>query len=223
MKTIEEFQKDVSTFFKLYEKKYKNNDSFYNLYYGYKVFFSPLIKNAKIWIIGINPGKGDWSEVNRYLKPRKDNEYATGSFKVASTFQKLFDENLGRFDILENETVVTNLHFLSTENENSLKKVINNEDYDTYWEKVKLWNDFLYKYINPKLILSFGKAPLVDYFNNGNSLNEYNVKNKIFTESPHWCYSYKNSPIILIKRTPSSICNREALGEMIKYILKKQI
>jgi hypothetical protein len=51
-------------------------------------------------------------------------------------------------------------------------------------------------------------------------LTEYNVKNKIFTESPHWCYKYKNAPIILIKRTPSGIQAGKELGAMINYILK---
>jgi hypothetical protein len=42
MKTLNDFQNDVKTFFKKYESDYIKNKDFHSLYYGDKVFFSPV-------------------------------------------------------------------------------------------------------------------------------------------------------------------------------------
>jgi hypothetical protein len=231
IKTIAEFENDVQNFFKKFEKDFKDNPNFLKAYHGYQVFFSPLKTGAKIWIIGINPGSGyAYSNDGKFakkVKPLKNSEYLTHDYKVANSFRKLFEEDLEDLELLKNETVISNLHFICTPNQawlNSLlaKSNLGDDFYEEYWGKVNEWNQFLWKYINPKLILSFGKAPVIDFFENLYDVKQFNTTNKVFTESPHCCYVTKSrtsSPIIQIKRTQSSIVNSPKLAEMIKFIL----
>jgi hypothetical protein len=230
IKTIAELEKDKQIFFKKFEKDFKDNPIFSEAYHGYQVFFSPVKQNVKIWIIGINPGIGYWDEhekLNGQTHPLESNEYFEGKYNVANSFRKLFEKDLEDIELLKNETVISNLHFICTPNQNSLNGLIKESNlgadfYEEYWGKVNEWNQFLWKYINPKLILSFGKAPVIDFFENHYHVKQFNTTNKVFTESPHWCYVTKSrtsSPIIQIERTQSSIINRPKLAEMIKFIL----
>lgn len=235
MKNLNEFQSDLKKYLPKFEKEFKNTDAFTDeIYGGYSVFSSPAIPNAEILIMGINPGIG-WKKdgpgkgkIMKFVNPMKINEYAdyNETYNVAKSFRSLFEDYIGDYSLLKDKSVITNLHYIATDNATSLNKLIStrnlsNQLYNEYWTKVKEWNDFMIEYINPKIILSFGKAPIDDYFKNNYEIKEMKTSKKIFTESPHWCYDFGKRKLIQIDRTQSGIKNKEALGNMIKELMKQ--
>lgn len=77
---------------------------------GYAVFYSPVIANPRLLIVGFNPG-GDHSSFDRRKASEvpEHHEYLTQNYAIAKKMRNLF-QTIGKFSILE-QSVKTNLLF----------------------------------------------------------------------------------------------------------------
>lgn len=233
MKEIEKLSYEIKSYFENLELKFEKEDFFIGNYYGYQAFFSPIQK-SRIWIVGINPGIGYWNETEVILKKsepidKKDHCYISPKnhlreerwYNFSSSIWYLFNDNLNDLKLLENSSA-SNIHYLSTENKTKLYSFINQfpqEEQEVYWRKVEEWNIKLYNIIQPEIILSIGESPISDFFGCKFDIKKDIRKNKGNEGKEHEYYKFENTHLIKVRRTPSSIMNRHALGEMIKKLL----
>ncbi len=133
MKNLNDFQSDLKKYLPKFEKEFKNTGAYSDdIYGGYSVFSSPAIQNAEIIIMGINPGIG-WKKDGpgkgknmKFVNTMKINEYAdyNETYNVAKSFRSLFEDYKGDYSLLKDKSVITNLHYIATDNATSLNKLI---------------------------------------------------------------------------------------------------
>lgn len=166
-------ENEVKKFIKELNKIIGNENEIDGLTFGWKIFYSPIIINAKILFVGINPGTGDAGEPFTYY----DDDYEIleyidtirNNYILARNTVKIFDEmNLQN---LLNEAVKINTKFYST------KSVVELHKFEEYLFKnhLTLYNrlDFFNKkwirdiieIINPEIIICEGKEAF-DYMDN---------------------------------------------------------
>jgi uracil-DNA glycosylase len=150
-----------------------NENEIEGLTFGWKIFYSPIIINAKILFIGINPGTGDAGEPFTYY----DEEYEVleyidtnrNKYTLARNTVKIFDEmNLPN---LLNEAVKINTKFYSTKGVSELhkfEKYLLKKHLTLYNRLVffnKKWIRDIIEIINPVIIICEGREAF-DYMDN---------------------------------------------------------
>lgn len=86
---------------------------------GYSIFYSPVVSNPKLLIIGYNPG-GDKSSFNENnTEPPKQHDYIVGNYRMAQRMKFIF-ESAGILPEL-NASVKMNLIYFRSKNIKSLK------------------------------------------------------------------------------------------------------
>lgn len=81
---------------------------------GYAVFYSPVVINPELLIIGYNPGGDESSFVEIPKHPPADHDYIKGNYPMANRMRYIF-QSAGILPLLEN-SVKTNLYFFRSNN-----------------------------------------------------------------------------------------------------------
>ncbi len=159
---IEDIEEEVEVLADELDDFCDNSQDADRLYLGTQIFFSPMVYNADIMFLGINPGPGYYNYYNRKVRnfyPLEEHEYLNLSYTLAGAWRSIF-ENLGRMDLLEN-SFKSNCFYFSTETTKSLEQLkslawnYRNIDLD---KKSEAWTDALLEEVNPKLLICEGKA-----------------------------------------------------------------
>jgi hypothetical protein len=137
----------------------QENAEIKRLYKGCEVYFSPLIENSDLMLIGINPGAGfykQYKEIVQSFVPIQ-HTYDESSYTLANEVKWVFNK-LGKESILKN-TFKTNYYYWATENEKELDMLFRALPHDLMGEiesKAQEWIKMLVDEINPKLIICEG-------------------------------------------------------------------
>jgi uracil-DNA glycosylase len=183
------------------------------LYKGCQIYFSPLVKNPDLMLIGINPGSGYF----------KNNGKPVQKFEPVDNYNEggiLFEEfKYGIFRKLNKETVfessfITNAYFFATDTKNDLEVFLKllPEDFriEVKQQSVK-WLKQIVSNVSPKLILCEGHTAF-DYLKRfyGDSMAVINNKGSVLEAK------IDNIPIVGCERMGATIIKKELLIEKLK-------
>jgi hypothetical protein len=152
----------IANFYDLCDK----DDRLESLCLGWRVFFSPLIKEPDILFIGINPGAG-WEGIDLEHKDKLNLEYLNYNYDLARETKSVFEE--AGLSYLLNNSVKTNYYFSITRSQNEiyeLAKIMGEASSNTmnniFFEKSRSWTLRLIDIISPKLIICEGKEVFIN-------------------------------------------------------------
>lgn len=136
---------------------------------GFAIFYSPLKKDAKIAIIGYNPGGGSESFAIEDVRMPSEHEYHTAKYPLAKKVCKIFSE--AGLDI--RETVKFNLIFFRSKKANEM----NNRELIHFSEQKVMQ---ILNQLRPKLIITEGFATFerLLQLKNGKKIYEEDLKGK---------------------------------------------
>ena len=194
------------------------------LYNGFYVWDSKLIFQPKIMFVGINPGDGNPNnDKNIKVKPEKQMsylEYLDGENPTYTLAKETVDvlQKSGLSipqikNLLNNESVKTNFHYVITKNQSDIKKCFNlirAKEFNDFWMQSYKWTGDLIDIIKPKMIICEGKA-VFDIIKDYEDYTEFEWKND--------CGFFKRSDGIIVigySRVFSNIKNKIELVEIIK-------
>ena len=171
MKTIEVWEKKVSTYLNNLNKTLLENEQTKGLYNGFYVWDSKIIQNPKIMFIGINPGNGNPEnsaqnvitsacEQMSYLEYLDgDNETYTLAKETVQLFEKIgYNKEEIRY-LLNEKTVKTNFFYLITANQALIKNTISTVmNYDDFKLQSYIFTADLIDILKPELVIFEGKG-----------------------------------------------------------------
>jgi len=98
----------------VWEKNGKNSS-------GYAIFYSPVVDNPELLIMGYNPGgdEGDFSSIP--MTPPAEHDYICGNYKMANRMRYIF-ESANMLENLQN-SVKMNLIFFRTKSASTVKQL----------------------------------------------------------------------------------------------------
>ena len=169
MNTIENWTKEVKHYLENIKELLDQNEEAKKLYNGFYIWDSKLIYNPKIMFIGINPGDGDENN-DGSIKTLPEEEMSflqyldgnnptyTLARETVEVFSHLgFNEKEIR-ELLDNNSVKTNLYYIITSNMSKIDECMNLiGKKDEFGKKSYAFTSELIKIINPKFIICEGK------------------------------------------------------------------
>ena len=137
----------------------EQNSKLKELYKGCQIYFSPLVKNPDLMLIGINPGSGFYkANKNQIVQKFEPLEKYEEGYDLAQEVKCGVFRHFGREDIF-NSTFKTNVYFFATDNVDRLKCLLKlfPEDFriEVKEKSIKWLKEFI-TLISPKLILCEG-------------------------------------------------------------------
>lgn len=217
----ENWKKEVENTLEIWKIELDKNPKTKELYNGFCIWYSNLIYNPKIMIIGINP---NWSSMDKHETGIDMKEDSRLTFlhkypkdKLGPQVIEIF-KNAGLYSELEKETIKTNFFYLATKNAKQINECVNEVGGkfvgDFYMQSSK-WTKQLVEIIKPTYILCEGK----DAFNR--VVETLQPKANIVWKND--C-GYSKSPdsmiIIGYNRLFSNIKNKTALSNLLKELVK---
>ncbi len=135
---------------------------------GWRIMYSPIIPKAKVLLMGINPGAGMKNVTIDYPNPQL--EYLNNleyNYKLAGQTVELF-RRIGKFDVLEQHTAKTNIHYYVSKGMTDFRKIFwaiddiiksNSGGSKDYLSLSYSWNKaMIYDIIDPQVIICEGKG-----------------------------------------------------------------
>jgi len=222
---------EISAFIKEVNEKLKENLEIKEYCKGWRVFYSPLIKNPDIMFIGINPGNGqegvehveDDIEKLEYLEYwcEKTKKYVESVYPLARETKKVF--NLAQKAKLLETAVKTNFFFISTSQEKDIYKITTflGRDKGQLGERVfdnaSKWTKELIELIQPKIIICEGK---IAYQNVTELYSEFGESQDWENECAYVKIPNHNLLIIGYARYQSRIKNKPELAKILEQFAK---
>jgi len=117
---LENLQKEVIEVNEKILSLCEQNSKIKELYKGCQIYFSPLIKNPNLMLIGINPGSGFYKANKKIVQEFEPLEKYGEGYDLAQEIKCGVFRHLGREDIF-NSTFKTNVYFFATDNVDKLK------------------------------------------------------------------------------------------------------
>jgi hypothetical protein len=222
-KELKKLVKEVKEFNEILIKEISKNEEILELYLGNRIFFSNIIENPIIYLLGINPGGGIIGDDFEPLSKLEyvDEECLKNGYRLAEETREVFNR-INRMDILENSTFKTNVFFITTRKQSDLYKITDflgrgeNELGDEIFQKAYKWTKELIETISPKIIICEGVQALKDlsisYCLNYSAFEWKNDCTKMVSN---------NKIIIAYKRNWSNIRNKDELASLLKEGLKE--
>lgn len=173
--TIEKWKNEVTLYLTELRDNVNDNPDLKDLCYGYSVIDGKLVENPDILFIGINAGKGNGirkqtieieTDHNSYIDPLIPEyyvDYDSPYLLAESTIELLKKVGLSESEIknkFENNYVKTNLYYVDTQNENSLK-AFKNGNFNFYQQSCYLTIELI-KLLKPKVVIFEGKGVYQD-------------------------------------------------------------
>jgi hypothetical protein len=211
---FENLQKEVIEVNKKILSLCEKNYTIKELYKGCQIYFSPLVRNPDLMLIGINPGSGFYkANKNQIVQKFEPLEKYDEGYDLAQEVKCGVFRHLGRENIF-NSTFKTNVYFFSTDNADKLKnflKLLPEDLRILLKQKSIIWLKEIIKLVSPKLILCEGHT--VFYYLKSFYGNEMTVdvnKGYVFEGT------IDKIPIIGCKRMGCNIIKKEYLIEILK-------
>jgi hypothetical protein len=223
-KELKKLVKEVKEFNEILIKEISKNEEILELYLGNRIFFSNIIENPIIYLLGINPGGGIIGDDFEPLSKLEyvDEECLKNGYRLAEETREVFNR-INRMDILENSTFKTNVFFTTTKRQSDIYKITDflgrgGEELlgDQVFNNAYKWTKELIEIINPKIIICEGNQAYedlcysinIDYYNN-------RIKSDCIKISHNGCI------IIAYKRRWSNIKNKLELASLLEDSLKE--
>jgi len=213
------------------KEKIDKNELSKSLYGGFYIWDSKFIQNPEIMFIGINPGDGNPANngsINfepakqmsylEYLDLEEPNLTYTLARETIDVFEKSGLTREQIIDILNNQSVKTNFHYIITKNQPDIKKCFNliePNGFKNYWLQSYNWTGDLINIIKPKMIICEGKG-VFDEIKDYEDFTELEWK-----DGCGFLKRVDGVEVIGYSRTFSNIKNKNRLAELIKKHLLK--
>ena len=196
-----------------------NNIELSNLYKGCQIYFSDIVINPTIMLIGFNPGAGYFHHNNKIIEefePDDKLDYLYEDYRLARQMKKLFSL-MGKEELLEN-TFKTNIYFFATENINEFHGLLNCLSYELRNElinKSNCWIKEMVNFINPRNIICEG-------FSTFNILKQiFKDTIELIDENTHLKYARIGKiNVFSVKRLRSNILKKDIAALFIKENIK---
>jgi hypothetical protein len=192
----------------------KTNREIEALYKGCQIYFSPLIKNPGLMLIGINPGAGYYKYHNNQIVQKfcPLEKYAE-DYDLAQEVKYGVFRHLDKIDIFAH-TVKTNAFFFATKNAKDLKLFLKKlpENFRAELkQKSAEWIKTIIRYVAPKIILCEGHGAF-DYVKSfyGDEMVVTQNKGSILEAA------INHIPVIGCQRMGSNIIKKELLVDKLK-------
>ncbi len=184
------------------------------VFLGTQIFFSPMVYDADIMFLGINPGPGYYDhygeKVERYF-PLDKHEYIEYDYTLAQEWKEIFSD-IGRFDLLENSFKSNCCYFATrgTKEYNTLRNILWNYKGNEFNEKCEEWTHSLLEQVNPSLLICEGKHV-------ANILKKYWYSGD-YTESDSYSFHINslNIDVMVAERTYSNLKNKSLIEKSLK-------
>jgi len=219
---FENWKKDVENTLKSWKIELDKNSKAKELYNGFCIWYSNLIYNPKIMIIGINPNKSSMDKHATGIDMKEDSKvtflHKYPKDKLGPQVIEVF-EKAGLYSVLEKETIKTNFFYLATTNAKQINECVNmvgGKFVGEFYSQSSKWTKQLVEIIKPNYILCEGK----DAFNRviGTLHPKTNV---VWNNDCGYSKSPDNDIIILgYNRLFSNIKNKTALSNLLKELIK---
>ncbi|TCC97484.1 hypothetical protein EZ449_21945 [Pedobacter frigidisoli] len=160
--TLTEWETPTNEFYEELNALIKEKNLEINAFGGFKVWYSNLIKNPKILIIGINPGKNEkTTAMNINFRPSDELEYLADkpNYRLAMQMKKAFAA-AELSDVLFNSTMKTNYYHIITDQMNHIQTL--NKVYKGLGKRYNTQSALIIKQliniIQPEYIICEGKS-----------------------------------------------------------------
>lgn len=211
---IEDLENDVIDFASEILNLCAKDSGLDEIFLGTQIFFSPMVYDADIMFLGINPGPGyyDYYEekVERYY-PLDKHEYIEYDYTLAQECKEIFSD-IGRFDLLENSFKSNCSYFATrgTKEYNTLRNILWNYKGNEFNEKCEEWTHSLLEQVNPSLLICEGKHV-------ANILKKYWYSGD-YTESDSYSFHINslNIDVMVAERTYSNLKNKSLIEKSLK-------
>ncbi len=161
MNSLTSWKLKSESIYKAYNDKIKNHEKVKNVFHGFKVWYSPVIINPQILIIGINPGIGEQTP-NKNINFNESLEFEylphIPKYTLANEMKSVF-RNAGLFRLLEEQTVKTNYYHIISKRQSDIKFGLESIDKNLYLQYEKDTKEIMIELIaiiNPKYIVCEG-------------------------------------------------------------------
>ncbi len=212
---LNQLQNDVIEFYKEIKEALSPDAPYNDDYFGYNIFYSPIIYNPKILFIGINPGGGE-KNISCHVGVETF-EYIDGGYTLANETIEIF-QNAMKYDLLVDRSVKTNYYYLISNSENELYGAIGKLPADLqkrFYTKGYEFTKQMIECINPEFIICEGTG-IYD-------LVQGIVETDEISTNIQGCYLCKdkssNVHIVGYSRRFSNIRNKEGVATVLKQIL----
>lgn len=193
-------------------------------YTGIEIYFSPLVVNPTIMLLGINTGAGylKWcGKRPQEFGPRNKMDYIENLHPFARQNRKLF-ESIGRIDLLEN-AFKTNLYYIGTEKQEYIEKLFTSLQKITgidYYKKFHQYTKTFIENIKPKILICEGRYVFdcIKFIYNIEEKNIRKFDGKI-PDAEITVTKLNDIHVIGYNRRSSSIINRDKLAEVLKQLI----
>ena len=221
MRDLQNWNENTSKIYQSYNQKIKEHEVAKNLFFGYKVWYSPIILNPKILIIGINPGIGEQTiNKNINFKESINFEYLASipNYRLANQIKNVFRE-AGIFELLETQTVKTNFYHNIIKDQKSIKyglDLIEKKLSHQYENESKQIIFDLISIIKPKYIVCEGKSTY------DKIVKLYDVKGNSVWENNCGLSQIKNPDMTIFgcSRRRNNIKNKSDFSKLLKENIK---
>lgn len=213
--SLQNFENDVEKLHLQIKECAKNSTEINSLYKGCQIWFSPIITQPKVLLIGFNPGAGyyNWEgKIVEQFEPLTTLEYYLSDHTLANQTKKLF-QIIENEDILKHQTVKTNFYFFATSNVSDFKKLtklLPQEITKDIFHLARIWTKHIIDTLEPSLILCEGMA----------AFNEVSIlfDNKVNFEKSeyHQQYQTAETTVFAYKRNQGSIIEKNQVGLILK-------
>lgn len=204
----------------------KTDEELDKLYKGVQVFFSPVIEQADIMFIGINPGQGysthegNGEKVNKIEIPVVNDYYdESGQYTLARIWKNIFFKDLKRPELLKN-SVKTNCYFFATSSEDDLTELRKKLSQSKYLgsqleEQSKKWVKTLIDTIQPLILICEG-ASAYKFVKQALGIND------ICEDTEHKYFKYNETTYVCgFWRRYSNFQNEGEILETLKAFIKE--
>lgn len=221
MNNLKLWQEKTQKMYEIYNQKIIENNVAKDKFHGFKVWYSPIILNPKILIIGINPGIGEQTQDKKInFKESLEFEYLADipKYILTTEIKKVFRE-AGLYEVLEKQTVKTNYYHIISKKQSDIKSGLESIDTNLYRQYEKDTKEIMVELISivqPKYIVCEGKS-IYDRM-----INLFEAKEKSFWQNDSG-YTKINNPEIIVfgcSRRLSRIRNKTGFSNLLSEKLK---
>lgn len=161
MNDLNLWRENTQKMYKIYNQKIIENNVARDKFHGFKVWYSPIILNPKILLIGINPGIGEQTpDKNINFNESLEFEYLPQipKYTLANEMKSVF-RSAGLFRLLEEQTVKTNYYHIISKRQSDIKFGLESIDKSLFLQYEKDTKEIMIELIaiiNPKYIVCEG-------------------------------------------------------------------
>ena len=167
MNDLNIWKENTQKVYEIYNQKIIENNVAKDKFHGFKVWYSPIILNPKILIIGINPGIGEQTPDKKInFKESLEFEYLPDipKYTLANEIKTVFSE-AGLLEVLQKQTVKTNYYHIISKKQSDIKYGLESIDKNLYHQYEKDTKEIIIELISivkPKYICVKGNQSTIE-------------------------------------------------------------